>query len=173
MFIFSVQCVILFHFGLTDSFKMGKKLTVYRKSYHPIEFFLSKIVVFRKHTGQFFIFIFSSWPSWNVYFCLWKKIHVNNNKACLTWKKYPQTIASSNRVHFERSKYNSPFLHSNIFKHASTKGLKFKIVCAHAIVNTSLTLWGSLRPAPYMDEELQLSQIGLFILFFTIMFPGP
>ena len=48
-----------------------------------------------------------------------------------------------------------------------------KIVCAHAIVITTLTLWGSLRPAPYMDEEHQLSQIGLFILFFTIMFPGP
>ena len=48
-----------------------------------------------------------------------------------------------------------------------------KIECAHAIVITTLTLWGILRPAPYMDEELQLSQIGLFILFFTIMFPGP
>ena len=93
----------------------------------------------------------------------------NNNET----KWLDKVFLSSNRVHLERSKYNSPFLHSNIFKHASTKGLKFKIVCAHAIVNTSLTLWGILRPAPYMDEELQLSQIGLFILFFTIMFPGP
>ena len=37
---------------------MGKKLTVSRKSYHPLEFFLSKIVVFRKVSGLFFHFLF-------------------------------------------------------------------------------------------------------------------
>ena len=57
MFSIWVEYVTLFHFELTDSFKMGKKLTVSRDSYHPLEFFLSKIVVFRKVSGLFFYFL--------------------------------------------------------------------------------------------------------------------
>ena len=83
----------------------------------------------------------------------------HSHKACLNPKKSTrrqthetawlnQVFLCYNRVHFEHSKYNSLFLHSNVFKHASIQGFKFKIVCAHSIVITLRKLWGSLRPAP-------------------------
>ena len=53
MFFISIECVILCHSGLSGTFKIRKKLTVCSKRYHPIEFFLSKILVFRKVSGLF------------------------------------------------------------------------------------------------------------------------
>lgn len=53
MFFISIECVILCHSGLSGTFKIRKKLIVGSKRYHPIEFFLSKILVFRKVSGLF------------------------------------------------------------------------------------------------------------------------